>query len=67
MASAAPQDYNAGLYKHLSEVDPEVQKIIDNETYRQFSGLELIASEVRPLFSGGGCRHLSDRLCHSRI
>jgi len=45
MASAAPQDYNAGLYKHLSEVDPEVQKIIDNETYRQFSGLELIASE----------------------
>ena len=30
----------------LAEVDPEVQNIIDKETWRQFSGLELIASEV---------------------
>ena len=37
------------LYAPLSEVDPEVQNIIDKETWRQFSGLELIASEVRPL------------------
>jgi len=29
----------------LSEIDPEVQNIIDKETWRQFSGLELIASE----------------------
>ena len=33
------------LYKPLAEADPEVQRIIDNETYRQFTGLELIASE----------------------
>ena len=36
------------LYAPLAEVDPEVQNIIDKETWRQFSGLELIASEVRP-------------------
>ena len=35
------------LYAPLAEVDPEVQNIIDKETWRQFSGLELIASEVR--------------------
>jgi glycine hydroxymethyltransferase len=34
------------LYTPLSEADPEVQNIIDKETWRQFSGLELIASEV---------------------
>jgi glycine hydroxymethyltransferase len=38
---------NADLYKPLAEVDPVVQNIIDKETWRQFSGLELIASEVR--------------------
>lgn len=36
---------NKGLYTPLAEADPEVQKIIEDETYRQFSGLELIASE----------------------
>ena len=36
---------NNVLYKPLAEADPEVQQIIDNETYRQFTGLELIASE----------------------
>jgi glycine hydroxymethyltransferase len=35
------------LYKPLSEVDPIVKNIIDKETWRQFTGLELIASEVR--------------------
>ena len=37
------------LYAPLREIDPVVQNIIDKETWRQFSGLELIASEVRPL------------------
>jgi glycine hydroxymethyltransferase len=35
------------LYKPLAEIDPEVKNIIDKETWRQFTGLELIASEVR--------------------
>lgn len=35
------------LYEPLAEYDPEVNTIIEKETYRQFSGLELIASEVR--------------------
>lgn len=39
---------NKILYKSLAESDPDVQNIIDKETWRQFSGLELIASEVRP-------------------
>ena len=38
---------NKPLYAPLAEIDPEVQNIIDKETWRQFSGLELIASEVR--------------------
>ena len=38
------------LYAPLAEIDPEVQNIIDKETWRQFSGLELIASEVRYSF-----------------
>ena len=42
---SSPQ--NKSLYAPLAEVDPEVQNIIDKETWRQFSGLELIASEVR--------------------
>ena len=37
---------NKVLYASLAESDPEVQNIIDKETWRQFSGLELIASEV---------------------
>lgn len=44
---------NKCLYAPLAEADPEVQKIIEDETWRQFSGLELIASEVRRLQSGG--------------
>lgn len=43
--SIATQSFNQSLYTPLEEYDPEVQKIIDDETYRQFSGLELIASE----------------------
>ena len=43
---AHPCIQNKVLYAPLAEVDPEVQNIIDKETWRQFSGLELIASEV---------------------
>ena len=46
---AYPQ--NRVLYAPLAEIDPEVQNIIDKETWRQFTGLELIASEVRYRFS----------------
>jgi glycine hydroxymethyltransferase len=38
---------NKVLYTPLADIDPEVKNIIDKETWRQFSGLELIASEVR--------------------
>lgn len=34
------------LYQDISEYDPEVNDLIEKETWRQFSGLELIASEV---------------------
>jgi glycine/serine hydroxymethyltransferase len=37
---------NKVLYAPLAEIDPQVQNIIDKETWRQFTGLELIASEV---------------------
>jgi hypothetical protein len=37
---------NKCLYTPLAEADPEVQAIVEKETWRQFSGLELIASEV---------------------
>ncbi|WRT64789.1 uncharacterized protein IL334_001723 [Kwoniella shivajii] len=40
-----PKDFNACLYTPLAEADPEVNKLIEQETWRQFSGLELIASE----------------------
>ncbi|GAA6043838.1 hypothetical protein JCM8097_007227 [Rhodosporidiobolus ruineniae] len=40
-----PTDYNKDLYTPLAKADPEVQALIDRETYRQFRGLELIASE----------------------
>ena len=43
MLRLAPQ--NACLYTSLQEADPEVFRLVENETYRQFSGLELIASE----------------------
>jgi glycine hydroxymethyltransferase len=45
MATADTPDYNKLLYAPLAEIDPEVQNIIDKETWRQFTGLELIASE----------------------
>lgn len=41
-----PTDFNASLYQSLAQADPEVAKIVEDETWRQFSGLELIASEV---------------------
>ncbi|GAA5895517.1 hypothetical protein JCM6882_006275 [Rhodosporidiobolus microsporus] len=40
-----PNDFNKGLYTPLAQEDPEIQALIDRETYRQFRGLELIASE----------------------
>lgn len=45
MASTAAKDFNAGLYTSLAEADPEVKRLVDLETWRQFTGLELIASE----------------------
>ncbi|EGG00163.1 uncharacterized protein MELLADRAFT_53874 [Melampsora larici-populina 98AG31] len=39
------QSFNKSLYTPLATYDPEVQRIIEDETYRQYSGLELIASE----------------------
>lgn len=47
MASSIPipTDFNKCLYTPLTEADPEVAKVIEDETWRQFSGLELIASE----------------------
>ncbi|KAJ2051087.1 glycine hydroxymethyltransferase shm1 [Coemansia sp. RSA 376] len=39
------ESYNAFLNTPLSEADPEVAQIIENEKYRQFAELELIASE----------------------
>ncbi|TFY77632.1 hypothetical protein EWM64_g6380 [Hericium alpestre] len=44
-SSTATPDFNKALYAPLGEIDPEVQNIIDKETWRQYSGLELIASE----------------------
>ncbi|KAJ2453780.1 glycine hydroxymethyltransferase shm1 [Coemansia sp. RSA 2336] len=41
----AVESYNAFLNTPLTEADPEVAKIIENEKYRQFAELELIASE----------------------
>jgi glycine/serine hydroxymethyltransferase len=42
-----PRGQNKCLYEPLATADPVVQNIIDKETWRQFTGLELIASEVR--------------------
>ncbi|KAF4563789.1 Serine hydroxymethyltransferase, cytosolic [Pleurotus pulmonarius] len=41
----ASTDFNKMLYTPLPEADPVVQNIIDKEVWRQFTGLELIASE----------------------
>lgn len=38
------------LYTPLLEADPVVQNIIDKEVWRQFTGLELIASEVKSIW-----------------
>lgn len=39
-------EQNKCLYTPLAEADPEVHDLVEKETWRQFSGLELIASEV---------------------
>jgi len=38
--------WNAGMNTALEQEDPEIHKLIQQEKYRQYSGLELIASEV---------------------
>ena len=44
--------WNAGMNTPLEVEDPEIYKLIEQEKYRQYSGLELIASEVSlPSFS----------------
>ena len=48
------------LYAPLGEIDPEVQNIIDKETWRQFTGLELIASEVWMSLLAAVSNHFSD-------
>ncbi|KAF7323739.1 Serine hydroxymethyltransferase [Mycena kentingensis (nom. inval.)] len=45
MATANTPAFNKPLYAPLAEIDPEVKNIIDKETWRQYTGLELIASE----------------------
>lgn len=61
MSDSTPQEYvcrssvyskigltiaqNKGLYTSLKDEDPEIYKLIQLETWRQFTGLELIASE----------------------
>lgn len=50
---------NKVLYTPLAEADPEVKNIIDKETWRQFTGLELIASEVHFYFTGGCIANLT--------
>lgn len=54
---------NNCLYQSLAEADPEVAKIIEDETWRQFSGLELIASEVS---RGATCRVATGRVLMAR-
>lgn len=46
--SVRPTDsWNACLNTSLEQEDKEVYEIVENEKLRQWSGLELIASEVR--------------------
>lgn len=50
--SVRPTDsWNACLNTSLEQEDKEVYEIVENEKLRQWSGLELIASEVR--YCGG--------------
>ena len=51
------------LYAPLREIDPVVQNIIDKETWRQFTGLELIASEVRLAKGEGAQQRVLNVLC----
>lgn len=42
--------WNADMNTPLDREDPEIYDLIQKEKYRQYSGLELIASEVRLSF-----------------
>lgn len=51
--SVRPTDsWNACLNTSLEQEDKEVYEIVENEKLRQWSGLELIASEVRYYIGG---------------
>ena len=43
---AQVDSWNAGMNTPLQQEDPEIYDLIQKEKYRQYSGLELIASEV---------------------
>lgn len=47
---AQVDSWNSGMNTVLEVEDPEIYKLIKQEQYRQYSGLELIASEVRISF-----------------
>ena len=48
LATAAADHQNRALNVPLKDDDPEIYHLIQEEKKRQFRGLELIASEVRP-------------------
>lgn len=48
---AQVDSWNSGMNTALEVEDPEIYKLIKQEQYRQYSGLELIASEVKIFFS----------------
>ncbi|KAJ1679735.1 glycine hydroxymethyltransferase shm1 [Spiromyces aspiralis] len=45
MSPRAPESYNLFLNTSLKDEDPVLYELVEKEKYRQFSGLELIASE----------------------
>ncbi|KAJ3012823.1 UNVERIFIED_CONTAM: Serine hydroxymethyltransferase, cytosolic, partial [Siphonaria sp. JEL0065] len=52
MTKTAADSWNACLNVPLEKEDPEIYELIQKEKWRQFSCLELIASEVRIVFGG---------------
>ena len=52
--------------KPLSEIDPEMFKLMQQEYDRQIGGLELIASEVSASCQPSECRARARRRCPSR-
>ena len=52
--------------KPLSEIDPEMFKLMQQEYDRQIGGLELIASEVSASCQPSECQARARRRCPSR-